>query len=41
MVVFFSLQIENLDDLENELDEVLPKLEKKWNRNLLHSVAFY
>lgn len=33
--------IESLDDLENEIDEVLPKLEKKWTRTLLHTVAFY
>lgn len=33
--------IEGLDDLENEIDLVIPKLEKKWSRNLLHSVAFY
>ncbi|XP_020621861.1 RNA polymerase II subunit A C-terminal domain phosphatase SSU72-like [Orbicella faveolata] len=33
--------IEGLDDLENEIDEVLHKLEKKWTRTLLHTVAFY
>ncbi|PFX26150.1 RNA polymerase II subunit A C-terminal domain phosphatase SSU72 [Stylophora pistillata] len=33
--------IEGLDDLENEIDEAIPKLEKKWKRTLLHTVAFY
>ena len=45
MVIHFNLfvffQIESLDDLENEVDEVLHKLEKKWTRTLLHTVAFY
>lgn len=36
-----DLQIESLDDVENEIDESLEKLEKKWKRALLHSVAFY
>lgn len=39
--LFAFFQIEGLDDLENEIDEVLPKLEKKWTRTLLHTVAFY
>ncbi|KAM7444432.1 RNA polymerase II subunit A C-terminal domain phosphatase [Porites harrisoni] len=33
--------IEGLDDLEDEIEEVIPKLEKKWSRTLLHTVAFY
>lgn len=39
--LFAFFQIEGLDDLENEIDEVLHKLEKKWTRTLLHTVAFY
>lgn len=39
--LFAFFQIEGLDDLENEIDDVLCKLEKKWARNLLHTVAFY
>ena len=39
--VFQNSQIEGLDDLEDEIEEVIPKLEKKWSRTLLHTVAFY
>uniref|UniRef100_A0A0A9XXW5 RNA polymerase II subunit A C-terminal domain phosphatase SSU72 n=1 Tax=Lygus hesperus TaxID=30085 RepID=A0A0A9XXW5_LYGHE len=31
----------NSDDLDNDIDTVLASYEHKWNRSLLHSVAFY
>ncbi|BET00374.1 RNA polymerase II subunit A C-terminal domain phosphatase [Nesidiocoris tenuis] len=31
----------NADDLDNDLDTLLATYEHKWNRTLLHSVAFY
>lgn len=35
------LQMANADDLDNDLDTLLATYEHKWNRTLLHSVAFY
>ncbi|KXJ15545.1 RNA polymerase II subunit A C-terminal domain phosphatase SSU72 [Exaiptasia diaphana] len=33
--------IEDLDDIENEIEDLLQRTEKKTSRNLLHTVAFY
>lgn len=39
--LFVFFQIEGLDDLENEIDEVFFKLEKKWIRIFFYIVVFY
>ncbi|KAK3699697.1 hypothetical protein QZH41_014673 [Actinostola sp. cb2023] len=34
-------EIQKLDDIEDEIEDLLQKIEKKTGRNLLHTIAFY
>lgn len=36
-----TLQIQETDDMENEIDELLQEFEEKSNRPFLHTVCFY
>ncbi|NWZ71449.1 SSU72 phosphatase, partial [Acrocephalus arundinaceus] len=39
--IFFLLQIQHTEDMENEIDELLQEFEEKSGRTFLHTVCFY